>query len=174
MFVSGKLLDMEKRVAISKPMIKSLSVEHETFKNKVAILTVEVENDRECVAALENSLQVEKDFCKLKDKQISDLELKLQTAGAMAVKDFKDSDEYSDELCGYYVEGFDLLRKWMAKHHPDLDLSGLVMEDVEKELLVDHPSEAMTKNVTKETITVADVMEEAATTTLANPVLDEQ
>ena len=98
----------------------------------------------------------------------------MQTVEAMAVKDNKDFDEYSDELCGYYVEGFDLLRKWMAKHHPDLDLSGLVMEDVEKELLVDHPSEAMTKNVTKETITVADVMEEAATTTLANPVLDEQ
>ena len=49
---------------------------------------------------------MENDFYKLKDKQISDLELKLQTAGAMAVKDFKDSDEYFDELCKYYVEGF--------------------------------------------------------------------
>ena len=89
-------------------------------------------------------------------------------------KDFKDSDEYSDELCGYYVEGFDLLRKWMAKHHPDLDLSGLVMDDVEKQLLTNPPSEATTKNVTEQTITVADVMEEAATTTLADPIPDEQ
>ena len=45
--------------------------------NKVAILIVEVENDKERVAVLEKSLQVEKDFCKLKDKQIGDLELKL-------------------------------------------------------------------------------------------------
>ena len=51
------------------------------------------------MAALEKSLQAEKDFCKLKDKQIGDLELKLQKAGATAVKEFKDSDEYSDELC---------------------------------------------------------------------------
>ena len=58
------------------------------------------------VAALEKSLQVEKDFCKLKDKHIGDLELKLQKAGAMVVKDFKDSDKYFDELCEYYVEGF--------------------------------------------------------------------
>ena len=157
-----------------EPMIKSLFVENETFKNKVSILTVEVEKDREHVVALEKSLQVEKDFSKLKDKQIDDLELKLQTVGAMVKKDFKDSDEYSDELCGYYVEGFDLLRKWMAKHHPDLDLSGLVMDDVEKELLTNTPSEATTKNVTEQTITVADVMEEAATTTLADPIPDEQ
>ena len=51
-----------------KPMIKSLSAENETFKNKVVILTVKAENDKERVAALEKSLQVEKDFCKLKDK----------------------------------------------------------------------------------------------------------
>ena len=159
---------------MSKPIIKSLSAEYETFKNKVAILTVEAENDRECVAALEKSLEMEKDFCKLKDKQIGDIELKLQTASAMVVKDFKDSNEYSDELCGYYVEGFDLFRKWMAKHHPDLDLSGLVMDDVEKELLVDHPSEATVENVTEETTTVANVMEEVMTMTLADPVPNEQ
>ena len=60
------------------------------------------------------------------------------------MKDFKDSDK----LCGYYVEGFDLIRKWMAKHHPDLDLSGLVMDDVKNELLADRPSKATAENVT--------------------------
>ena len=55
-------------MATPKPMIKSLFAENETLKNKVAILTVEAENDKERVAALEKSLQVEKDFCKLKDK----------------------------------------------------------------------------------------------------------
>ena len=78
MFVSGKLLDLEKKVATSEPVIKYLSIENETFKNKVAILTIEAKNDKECVAILEKSLQVEKDFCKLKDKQIGDLELKFQ------------------------------------------------------------------------------------------------
>ena len=40
-------------MATIEPMIKSLSVENETLKNKVAILTVKVENDKECVIALE-------------------------------------------------------------------------------------------------------------------------
>ena len=38
------------------------------LKNKVDILVVEAENDKEHVAALEKSLQVERDFCKIKDK----------------------------------------------------------------------------------------------------------
>ena len=43
-------------MATAKPMIKSLSAKNETLKNKVVILTVEAENDKERVAALEKSL----------------------------------------------------------------------------------------------------------------------
>ena len=46
-------------MAITEPMMKSLSAKNEMLKNKVAILAVEAENDKECVAALEKSLQVE-------------------------------------------------------------------------------------------------------------------
>ena len=67
----------------------------------------------------------------------------MQKVGATAVQEFKDSDK----LCGYYMEGFDLLRKWMTKHHLNLDLSGLVIGDVGKELLSDRPSEATVENV---------------------------
>ena len=68
LFVSKKLLDLEKKVATSEPLVKSLFNENETLKNKVAILTAKAENDKERVATLEENLQVEKDFCKLKDK----------------------------------------------------------------------------------------------------------
>ena len=173
MFISGRLLDLEKKVATFKPLVKSLSVENEMLKNKVAILTNKTENDKEHVATLEKSLQVEKDFFKLKDKQINDLELKLQTVKATVIQDFKDSDEYSEELCKYYVEGFNLLMKWMAKQHPSLDLSGLAVDDVEKELISNRPSEATVENVTEGATYIAEVMEEAAITTSADPVPDE-
>ena len=73
LFIFEKLLDLEKKVATFEPLVKSLLVENGTLKNKVAILTTEAENDKEHVATLEKSLQVEKDFCKLKVKQIGDL-----------------------------------------------------------------------------------------------------
>ncbi|KAL0009258.1 hypothetical protein SO802_010760 [Lithocarpus litseifolius] len=173
LFISGKLLDLERKVALSEPVVKSLSVENETLKNKVTILTIEAENDKEQVEVLEKSLQVEKEFCKLKDKQIGDLELKRLNVRAMSVKDFKDSDKYSDELCKYYVEGFDLLMKWIAKHHLGLELLALVVDDVEKELMSNRPSEATIENVTEEAIDVAEVMEEVAITTPVEPVPDE-
>nr|POE55501.1 hypothetical protein CFP56_67269 [Quercus suber] len=65
------------QVATFEPLVKSLSAENETLKNKVAIFTTEAKNDKERVVTLEKSLQMEKDFCKLKDKQIGDLDLKL-------------------------------------------------------------------------------------------------
>ena len=160
-------MDLEKKVATSEPLVNSLFVENEMLKNKVAILTTEVENDKERVVTLEKSLQVEKDFCKLKDKQIGDLELKLENVGATTIQDFKDSDE----LCKYCVEGFDLLMKWMAKHHPGLDLFGLAMNDIEKELLF---AEAIEKNVTEEAIDVTEGMKETTVITLADPVPDVQ
>jgi len=86
------------------------------------------------------------------------LELKLQTVRATTVHDFKDSEEYSDGLCKYYMEGFDLLVKWMAKHHPGLDLSGLAVYNVEKELMSNRPYDATAENVTEGATNAAKVM----------------
>ena len=77
-------------------------------------------------------------------------------------------------MCKYYVKGFDLLVKWMAKHHLGLDLSGLAVDDVEKELMSDRPSEAIEENVMEGATDVAKVMEEAAITTPTDLALDEQ
>ena len=56
MFIFRKLLDLENKVVTTEPVIKFFSAKNETLKNKVAILVVEVENDKERVAALEKSL----------------------------------------------------------------------------------------------------------------------
>ena len=63
-------MDFEKRVPVAKLVVKSLFAEREALRNKIAILAIEVENDKEHMTTLEKSLQVEKYFFKLKDKQI--------------------------------------------------------------------------------------------------------
>ena len=57
--------------------------------------------------------------------------MKVEKAGLEAVEKFKASDKYSDKPCDYYVEGFDLFRKYLVKHHSELDFSNLDMEAVE-------------------------------------------
>ena len=69
------------------------------------------------------------------------------------------------------MEGFDLLVKWMAKHHPSLDLSSLAMDDVEKELM---SSEATAKNVMKEATDIAKGVKEATIIALVDPIPKEQ
>ena len=71
---------------------------------------------------------------------MDDAQLKIQKAGPEAVEKFKMFDEYSNKLCDYYVEGFKIFCKYMAKHHSDLDFSTLDMEAVGKEILADRPS----------------------------------
>ena len=44
------------------------------------------------------------------------------------------------------MDGFDLFRKYLAKHHPKLDFSQLDMEELEKEILVDRPSKVAAEN----------------------------
>ena len=85
------------------------------------------------------------------------LQFKLEKASPDVVQEFKESDLYSDDLCEYYVEGFELFRRWMAKHYPELNLSGLVMGEVEKEFLADRPFKVTEENVVEETTTVARI-----------------
>ena len=61
--------------------------------------------------------------------------------------------------------------KWMAKHHPGLDLFGLAMDNVEKELM---SSEATVENVMEEATDVAEGMKKAIVITLADLFADEQ
>ena len=93
--------------------------------------------------ALEKSIDIEKVFPRLKDNQIDEALSKVKKASTEAVDKFKVFDEYSDKLCDCYVEGFDLFWKYLAKHHSKLDFSKLDMEEVEKEILANHPTEAV-------------------------------
>lgn len=122
---------------VAQSKVESLFVENELLKKKVSSLSNEVEKTQDHLKALEKDVNTQKAFSKLKHKQIDDALLKIQKVDPEAVEKFKNSDEYSDKLCNYYMEGFDLFHKYMVKNHPDLDLSTLDMEVVEKEFLAD-------------------------------------
>ena len=47
----------------------------------------------------------------MKEKKIDETLLKVKKVALEAMEKFKVSDEYSDKLCNYYVEGFELFRK---------------------------------------------------------------
>ena len=54
---------------------------------------------------------------------------RVQTAGADAVRDFKVSQSFIDSCAGYYGTDFDDCLKHVASTFPELDLSGITMDD---------------------------------------------
>ena len=67
------------------------------------------------------------------------------------------------------LEGFDLLVKWVAKHHHGLDLSSLAVDDVQKKLMSNRPSEAIVENLMEEATNVTEGMKEATIITPCRP-----
>ena len=161
LYLSGKYLAYEEKLASFISQMESLSLENALLQDKVTSLESEAKEIQECLKALEKDISTKKAFSRLKDKKIEEVLAKISKASAEAVEKFKDSDEYSNKLCDYYVEGFDIFRKYLARHHPELDFSKLDMEKVEKEILADHPFKAIAEN--------EDVMEEATAKALADP-----
>ena len=137
LYISGKYLDYEEKYVTGQSKVESLSLENESLKGQVFALSDKVAKYNDYLKTLEKSIDTEKAFSKLKDKQINKALLKVEKAVSEAVEKLKASNEYSEKLCNYYMEGFKLFRKYLAKHHPSLDFSKLDMEAVEKEILAD-------------------------------------
>ena len=106
LYISGKYLDFEGKSAEAQSKATSLSSENELLKGQITALFDEAKKDKDRLTVLEKSIDTEKAFLRLKAKQIDEALLKVKKAGIKVVEKFKASDEYSNKLCGYYVEGF--------------------------------------------------------------------
>ena len=62
-------------------------------------------------------------------EEVTDLGRKLQTAGTDAVRDFKATQSFIESCAEYYGTGFDDCLKQAASAFPELDLSGITMDD---------------------------------------------
>lgn len=63
-------------------------------------------------------------------------------AGAKAMQAFQLTEEYNGALFSWYFKGFKILRRYLTKHNPRIDLEGLDFEEVDKEMEGDEVVEA--------------------------------
>ena len=62
-------------------------------------------------------------------EEVTVLGQRVQTAGAIAVRDFKATQSFIDSCAGYYGTGFDDCLKQVTSAFPKLDLSRIIMDD---------------------------------------------
>ena len=136
-------MDYEEKYALAESKVESVSFENAFLADQVTKLTADFVKAQDGLSMLEKDLKTEKAFCALKDKQLEVTLGKFEEAQVQSMVDFKKSDKYKDKLCALYVEGFDLVYTYMKKHHPEIDLSKLDIEEKEREVVVDR---AMAEN----------------------------
>ena len=92
------------------------------YKEAVCILNKELQEVKEKLTEVSHQND------KLQE-EVTGLGEKLQTVGADAIRDFKASQSFIDSCGGYYGTGFNDCLKQVASAYPELDLSGITMDD---------------------------------------------
>ena len=88
---------------MAQSKVDSLFFKNELLKTKVKSLSDEMEKAQDHLKTLEREVNNQKAFSKLKDKQIDNAQLKIQKGDPEAMEKFKNSYEYSNKLCDYYM-----------------------------------------------------------------------
>ena len=78
---------------------------------------------------------------KQKDDLLASVAQRMKIAVAKAVTAFQTTEEYNTILFQWYFKGFELLRRYMIKHGPGMDLENLDFEAVEKEMEEDETAQ---------------------------------
>lgn len=114
--------------------VDALEAEGSTLR-KEPIATMDGGNQmKKKIKSLTDELKAEKLLTEQKDKQLQAAKREALKARDEAMQAFQQTDEYNDVLLGWYFKGFKLLRRYLAKHNPRMDLDNLDLEAVEKKM----------------------------------------
>ena len=79
-------------------------------------------------------MDAEKQLVKQKNELLAEAGKKMKNVVAKAIYAFQTTEEYNAILFGWYFKGFKLLRRYMVKHGPRVDLEDLDFEAMDKKI----------------------------------------
>lgn len=101
---------------------------------------------KEQIKTLTDKLKAEKLLTEQKDGQLQVAKCEASKARDEAMQAFQQTDEYNGVLLGWYFKSFKLLRRYLFKHNPRVDLDNLGLEAVEKEMEAEETAAGDTAN----------------------------
>ena len=108
---------------------------------------------KEKVIELKEALKVEKKLVIQKDEEVQATLLRMDEEREKVISKFLESDRFSDMQFEQYFKGFELLRRWMMKHHSHVaNFANMDFEAIDIEILADEANE-------KEGETIAEATE---------------
>ena len=108
---------------------------------------------KEKVIELKEALKVEKKLVIKKDEEVQATLLRMDEEREKVISKFLESNRFSDMQFEQYFKGFELLRRWMMKHHSHVaNFANMDFEAIDIEILADEANE-------KEGETIAEATE---------------
>lgn len=154
--ITIEYLTTEERVVMANSKVDSLEAENSTLRKELILAMDSGNKMKEQVKALTDNIKAKKMLTKQKDEQLQEVKREASVAGENVVQAFQLTSEYNIVLLSLYFKGFELLKRYLVKHNPSLDLEDMDFETVDKEMEADETT------VSKDVVPGGDVDKGAA------------
>ena len=137
MHLTTQFLANEEKAIMATSKVKDLEAKASRLRRD-SIASMDAHNtSKEQVKVLTEQLGAEKLLVKQKDEVLALAGQRMKAAVAKAVLAFQTIEEYNTILFQWYFKGFELLRRYLLKHGPGVNLEDLDFEAVDKEIKAD-------------------------------------
>ena len=142
MHITTQYLANEEKAVVANSKVEALEAEASGLRKDLITTMDSLNVSKEQVRVLMEQLDVERQSLKQKDELLAASAQKMKVAVAKAVTAFQTTEEYNTILFQWYFKGFELLRRYLIKHGPGVNLDDLDFEAVDKEIEEDEAAQA--------------------------------
>ena len=142
MHITTQYLVNKEKAAVANSKVEALETEASGLRNDLGAAMDALNASKEQAKVLTEQLESEKQLVKQKDDLLVSAAQQMKIDVAKTVTAFQTTEEYNTILFQWYFKGFELLRRYMIKHSPGVDLENLDFEAVDKAMEEDEVAQA--------------------------------
>ena len=147
MHITTQYLANKEKAVVANSKVEALETEASSLRNDLGAAMDALNASKEQANVLTEQLESEKRLVKQKDDLLASVAQRMKIAVAKAITAFQTTEEYNTILFQWYFKGFELLRRYMIKHGPGMDLENLDFEAVDKEMEEDETTQVSAQTV---------------------------
>ena len=147
MHITTRYLANEEKAIVANSKVEALETKASGLRNDMGAAMDALNASKEQTKVLTEQLESEKQLVKQKDDLLVSVSQRMKIVVAKAIIAFQTTEEYNTILFQWFFKGFELLRRYMFKHGPSVDIENLDFEAVDKEMEEDEVAQASAQTV---------------------------
>ena len=142
MHIMTQYLANEEKAVVANSKVEVLEIEASGLRNDLGAAMDTLNASKEQAKVPTEQLEFEKQLVKQKDDLLVNATQRMKVVVAKAITAIQATEEYNTILFQWYFKDFELLRRYMIKHGPGMDLENLDFKAIDKEMEEDEAAQA--------------------------------